>query len=276
MLNASLLLVPGVYLKFLNPFQLNLGYGLSNADSLELQSNSIDTFTNSSTQTYTIKPIFDFTQDLHYDSRVEKTNSTNMTYATDNGLKWYNEARLAFRDRKTRFDIDLNMFLDTMDMPIYSGSNRGLDTFAVKSTYEELIVKWTERWSPNLRTETTVDVSRQDVDSVINDAIGGIAGVYRDTTTGYLNSLTPGILFDWRIPGKTIREWRTQYYIGAMLSNGRGYDFNSYQQTWQNKFNIQVKAGSNFFLRLLMEVDYVFNTKVLVYNMAELKATALF
>jgi|GEM_PF-2744950 hypothetical protein len=275
MLNASLLLVPGVYVKFLNPFQLNLGYGLSNTDSLSLSStgngDSTYTFSNSATQTYTIKPIFDFTQDLHYDSRVEKTNSTNMTYATDNGLKWYNEARLAFRDRKTRFDIDLNVFLDTMDLPNY-GKN-GLDTFAVKSTYEELIVKWTERWSPNLRTETTVDVSRQDLDSMINDAS---AGVFRDTTSGYLNSLTPGILFDWRIPGKTIREWRTQYYIGAMLSNGRAYDFNSYQQTWQNKFDIQVKAGSNFFLRLLMEVDYVFNTKVLVYNMAQLKATALF
>lgn len=275
MVNASLLLVPGVYLKFLNPFQLNLGYGLSTADSSSLIStangDSTYTFSNASTQTYTIKPIFDFTQDLHYDSRVEKTNSTNLTYATDDGLKWYNEARLAFRDRKTRFDIDLNMFFDDMSMPNYG--NQGLDTFAVKSTFEELIVKWTERWSPNLRTESTVDVSRQNLDSTFNDAANNI---FRDTVTGYLNSLTPGILFDWRIPGKIIREWRTQYYIGAMLSGGRGYDFNTYTQTWQNKFDIQVKAGANFFLRLLMEVDYVFNTKVLIYNLAQLKATALF
>ncbi len=271
LLNSSILLVPGVYVPFFNPFQLNLAYGLSNQIAQEITSDETTTQANSSTQTYTVKPIFDFTQDLHYDSRVEKTNSRNLSYSTDDGLKWYNEARIAFRNRETRFDIDFNMFGDNIDLPDYD--NKGIDTFTVKSDFDELMVKWTERWSGNLRTETTVDLSRQNLDSTINDAVNI---VYRDTTTGYLNSISPGILFDWRVQGKAIREWRTQYYIGAMLSGGSGYDFNTYQQAWQNKFDIQVKAGSNFFLRLLMEVDYLFNSKQVVYNMAQLKATALF
>jgi hypothetical protein len=275
MLNASLLLVPGVYVKFFNPFQLNLGYAYSTVDSRDIYAvpsgDSIVPRANSTNQTYTIKPIFDFTQDLHFDSRLEKANSSNLNYATDDGLKWYNEARLAFFDRKTRFDIDLNVFLDHMNMPNYD--KNGLDTFDVKSNFQEFLIKWTERWSSNLRTESTIDLSRQSLDSAINDAANGI---YRDTSTGFLNSITPGILFDWRVQGKAIREWRTQYYIGLALSSGSGYSFNTYQRTWQNKFDIQVKAGANFFVRLLLEADYLFNTGVLTYDMAKLEATALF
>jgi hypothetical protein len=271
MVNASLLLVPGVYLNFLNPFQLNLGYGFSNGDSLYVTDGvPIDTFTNTSNQTYSIKPILDFSQDLHFDSRLEKTNSTNRSLATDDGIKWYNEARLAFRERKTRFDIDFNMFFDNLDMPDYGA---GLDTFTLKNYQDEFRVKWTERWVPNLRTEATADLTWQNLDSTFYKVATNIT---RDTTTGYLNSIAPGILFDWRIQGKVIREWRTQYYIGAMLSNGRDFSFGTYNKAWQNKLDIQVKAGTNFFLRLLLEVDYLFDQKVLNYNMAALKATALF
>jgi hypothetical protein len=275
MVNGSLLLIPGVYLDFLNPFQLNLGYGFSNGDSLSLtgvNSTAVDTtkIRDASNQTYSIKPMLDFSQDLHYDSRLEKTNSTNFSLATDDGLKWYNEARLAFRERKTRFDIDFNVFLDNITMPDYTTKR---DTFTVKSNLDEFRIKWTERWIPNLRTESTVDLTWQNLDSTINDPV---ANINRDTTTGYLNSIAPGILFDWRIQGKIIREWRTQYYIGAMLSNGRDFSFVTYNKAWQNKLDIQVKAGANFFLRLLLEVDYLFDQKVLNYNMAALKATALF
>jgi hypothetical protein len=271
MVNASLLLVPGVYLNFLNPFQLNLGYGFSNGDSLYVTDGvPIDTFTNTSNQTYSIKPILDFSQDLHFDSRLEKTNATNRSLATDDGIKWYNEARLAFRERKTRFDIDFNMFFDNLDMPDYGA---GLDTFTLKNYQDEFRIKWTERWVPNLRTEATADLTWQNLDSTFYKVATNIT---RDTTTGYLNSIAPGILFDWRIQGKVIREWRTQYYIGAMLSNGRDFSFGTYNKAWQNKLDIQVKAGTNFFLRLLLEVDYLFDQKVLNYNMAALKATALF
>jgi hypothetical protein len=273
MLNASMLLVPGVYLRLLNPFQLNLGYGLSTGDSLTGVGAGLvpDTITNASTQTYTIKPMLDFTEDLHFESRLEKTNTTDRALATDDGYKWYNEALLAFRERKTRFEVDFNVFADHMNMPDFG--NNGLDTFDVKSNFDEFMIKWTERWTPHLRTESTIDYSRQNLDSAINDRT---AGIFRDTVTGYLNSITPGILFDWLIPGKKIREWRTQYYIGAVLSGGRGYSFGTYQKTWQNKFDIQVKAGANFYLRLLLELDYLFDTKVLDYDMAQLKATALF
>jgi hypothetical protein len=271
MINASLLLVPGVYLNFLNPFQLNLGYGFSNGDSLLVTDGTpVDTFTNTSNQTYSIKPIFDFTQDLHYDSRLEKTNSTNFSLTVDDGIKWYNQARLAFRERKTRFDIDFNMFFDRTEMPDYGAK---LDTFALKNYQDEFRIKWTERWVPNLRTETTVDLAWQNLDSTFTNIA---ANTTRDTMTGYLNNITPGIKFDWRIPGKVIREWRTQYYIGALFSNGRNFSFGTYGKAWQNKFDIQVKAGANFFLRLLLSVDYLFDQKVLNYDMAELKATALF
>jgi hypothetical protein len=193
-----------------------------------------------------------------------------MSLSTDDGLKWYNEARLAFRERKTRFDIDFNMFFDHLEMPDYT---QKLDTFALKNYQDEFRIKWTERWVPNLRTESTVDLLWQNLDSTFNNLA---TLVTRDTMTGYLNSITPGILFDWRIQGKVIREWRTQYYIGAILSNGRDFSIGTYNKAWQNKLDIQVKAGANFFLRLLLEVDYLFDQKVLNYNMAALKATALF
>jgi hypothetical protein len=271
MVNASLLLVPGVYWNLLNPFQLNLGYGFSSGDSLLVKDGTpVDTFTNASNQTYSIKPILDFSQDLHFDSRLEKTNSTNFSLTTDDGLKWYNEARLAFRERKTRFDIDFNMFFDNLHIPDYA---QGLDTFALKNYQDEFRIKWTERWVPNLRTESTVDLIWQNLDSTFTNLA---ANTTRDTMSGYLNTITPGIKFDWRIPGKVIREWRTQYYIGALLSNGRNFSFGTYAKAWQNKVDIQVKAGANFFLRLLLSVDYLFDQKVLNYDMAELKATALF
>jgi hypothetical protein len=271
--NSSVLLIPGVWVKPLNFFQLNLGYAFANKDSSLVQGTSAKTLGQSMNQTYTIKPIFDFTQDLHFDSRLEKTNSTdstNIAFTTDDGLKWYNVVRLAFRERKTRFDADVNMLFDRATR--FDTSTK-LDTVAVKSALDEFRIKWTERWMPTLRTESSVDLIWQNIDTTFFTTQGVAT---RDTATGYLNTITPGILFDWRILGKVIREWRTQYYIGAQLSNGRNYSYGTYSKAWQNKLDIQVKAGANFFLRMLLEVDYLFDQKVLNYNLAELKATALF
>jgi|WetSurMetagenome_2_1015567.scaffolds.fasta_scaffold00056_34 hypothetical protein len=268
-LNSSLLLIPGVWIKPLNFLQLNVGYALSTRDSAEVAGGEKTTLGQSFNQTYSIKPIFDFTEDLHFDSRIEKTDASNFSLPTDDGLKIYNEARLAFRERKTRFDADFNLFFDKAMSPYAAG----IDTTTVKSELDEFRLKWTERWLPTLRTETSVDLTWQNVDTILANTSGIIT---RDTATGYLNTITPGILLDWRVLGKVIREWRTQYYIGAQLSNGRNYTYGTYSKAWQNKFDVQVKVGANFFLRLLLEVDYLFDQKTLNYNMAELKATALF
>jgi len=42
------------------------------------------------------------------------------------------------------------------------------------------------------------------------------------------------------------------------------------------KLDLQVKTGANFFLRLLLDIDYMFDQHVMKYDLAELKATALF
>jgi hypothetical protein len=99
---------------------------------------------------------------------------------------------------------------------------------------------------------------------------------FKEKSTGYLNSIAPGILFDWRVQGKWIRECRTQFYIGAALSSGKNFDLRTYDKAEQNKLDVQVKAGANFFLRLLLSIDYMFDQKVLKYDLAELKVTALF
>jgi len=274
MLNTSVLLVPGVWVSPLNFFQLNLGYTFSNDDSLSTNlflSSKPTTLGNTMTQSYTIKPILDFSQDLHFDSRFEKDDASNFSMATDNGFKIYNEANLAFRERRTRFDADLNIFVDKATSPNYSTN---MDTLTIKNDQDEFRLMWTERWMPTFRTQTTIDLTWQNVDTTESDPNTG--NVLRDTVTGFLNTITPGILFDWRVPGTVIREWRTQYYIGAQLLNGQNYTYNTYSKAMQNKIDIQVKAGANFYLRLLMEVDYLFTTHQLEYNMAELKATALF
>jgi hypothetical protein len=273
--NTSVLLVPGVWWGLLNPLQLNMGYGFSISDSLCMSGVSTlfpDTavMKNTFTQTFSVKPMLDFSEDLHFSSRTELSGSTNFQLHSQDGIKVYNEARLAFRERKTRLDLDFNIF----DANLYSpDTSTKLDTLRVKSTTFEFRFKWTERWIPNFRTELPIVLSWQNVDTSFN--IPSAPKIY-DTSTGYLNSIAPGILFDWRLQGKWIRECRTQFYIGAAVSSGKNFDFATYDKAEQNKLDIQVKAGANFFLRLLLDVDYMFDQKVLKYNMAELKVTALF
>jgi frataxin-like iron-binding protein CyaY len=274
-LNSSVLVVPGMYWRLLNPFQLSLGYNILTGDSLNMSGLSgvgttlTDTMKNTSTQTFSFKPMFDFTEDLHFDSRTDISESRNFSQLTDNGVKIYNTVRLAFRERKTRFDVDFNIFTDNQ----YLRDSALVDTSLARSNTLELRAKWTERWKPNLRTELDFVASNLHQNYSRFDSLSTLL---LDSSTGYLNTFTPGILFDWRVEGKKIREFRLQYYIGALLANGRRLDWSTYDKAEQNKLDIQVKAGANFFLRLLLNVDYYFDQKVLKYDMAELKGTALF
>jgi hypothetical protein len=274
-LNSSILIIPGMYWRPLNPFQLSLGYNLLTGDSLDYSGLSgigttmTDTIASTSSQTISFKPMLDFSENLHFDSRTEISESRNFSLLTENSVKVYNSARLAFRERKTRFDIDFNVFNDNQ----YLRDTSLTDTSLVKSRALELRGKWTQRWRPNVRTELDFVASNQNQDFSSFDALSNPT---RDSSTGYRNTFTPGILIDLRWLGKTIRELRVQYYIGALLSNGKSLDWSAYDKAQQNKLDIQVKAGANFFLRLLLNVDYYFDQKVLKYDMAELKATALF
>jgi hypothetical protein len=272
-LNTSLLLIPGVWWGLLNPFQLNVGYGYSSGDSI-VESGTSTPFVNSNrvsdmfTRTFSVKPMLDFSEDLHFASRTEISSSSNFGLGMQNGVKVYNEARLAFWERKTRLDFDFNIF----DVSLFSPDlTTRLDTVKAEGTTYEFNFKWTERWIPNFRTELPIVMSWANVDSSIATSTRTA-----DTSTGYLNSIAPGILFDWRIQGKTIRECRTQFYVGAALANGKNFNLSTYDKAEQTKVDVQVKAGANFFLRLLLAVDYMFDQHVMKYDLAELKITALF
>jgi len=255
---SSVLLVPGIYVPVLNPFQLNIGYNISSSDSLNgnTKINDINTHMTS------VKPILDFSQDLHCDSRTEISETRTLSLLTEKDLKIYNDARLAFWERKTRLDVNFNVFSTHTHNPNYMTLT---DTSVYDALSSELIFKWTQRWFPNFRTEQTIDFSRGDYDTTVGN---------NRRSTGNVNTTEPGILFDFRNQGNVLRETRIQYYTGVSFSNDS--IISTYEVAQVNKLDVQIKAGSNFFLRLLLDVSYLINQKVLKYDLAELKVTALF
>ncbi len=92
----------------------------------------------------------------------------------------------------------------------------------------------------------------------------------------YKNSISPGILFDGRIQKNFIREFRIQYFIGLTLYDGEFLKMDTYKKSWDNKLDLSIKAGRNFFIRALLNVNYLFDEEVLLYDLAEVKATCLF
>jgi hypothetical protein len=273
-LNSSVLVVPGVYWDFLNWLQLNGGYNFSTQDTVKLSNLSGRTPTSKKSydafeQSFVIKPMLDFSEDLHFASRTEISNGTDFSQPLSDGVKIYNEARTAFRDRKTRLDLDFNIFNETK----YNHDKNLADTLQLKSNTIETRFKWTERWlQQNFRTELPIGLSWKSSDSILTKNIIPSS----TTSTGYLNSLASGVLFDWRIQGKIVREFRIQYYIGFTLADGTFFNFVSYNKALDNKLDIMVKVGNNFFIRMLCNVSYLFDDKMMKYDLAELKATALF
>jgi hypothetical protein len=142
------------------------------------------------------------------------------------------------------------------------------DTLDVTGCRHEPRVKWTQNWRPSFRTELPLALSWQKSDSIRQQTLL----INHD----YINSIAPGILIDWRIQRTFIREFRIQYFTGYTLFDGTFLDVNSYKTSWDNKFDISLRAGKNFTFRMLLNMSYKITEKLLRYDLAELKVQAVF
>ncbi len=281
-LNSSVLLIPGVWWNILNPLQINLGYNFSKEDSTlaydTTRIDTIDTVTieidtsiiavktkerQSFGQTFSINPILDFNRDIHLANRSEFSMQKSREYLLSRGTKIYNDIELLFNDRKTKFLFEYDVLKQTE----YNRDTNYVDTLRITAYKHEPRFKWIQRWQPDFRTELKANISWQKYDSLTIDT-----ALYTD----YSNTISPNILFDWRVQRNIIREFRVQYTIGGSLYSGTFFSFDSYKKSWDNKLDVSVKAGRNFLLRILLNISYLIDEELLRYDLAELKATALF
>ncbi len=281
-LNSSVLVIPGIWWKALNPLQINFGYNFSKEDStLAFDTIRVDTTIDTVTildtvyiptktkekqnfgHTFSINPILDFTQDIHIANRSELSIQKSKDYLMSRGIKINNDIELLMNDRKTKFLIEYD-FLREAEI---ERDTNWIDTLRTRKFRHEPRIKWTQRWIPAFRTEVLINANWQKTDIFFLDSID---------SPEYSNGISPGILFDWRIQKKFIREFRVQYTIGGSIYEGTFFKFDSYKKSWDNKLDISMKAGRNFFLRMLLNVRYLFDEEMLRYDLAELKATALF
>lgn len=260
-LNSSLLLIPGVWWSVLNPLQLNLAYNLSKEDSTIDTDNKV---TDNLAQTYTVNPILDFGQDIHLSSRSEYSMQRSDSCLTGEIFKIYNDAEIYLRERKTKFWIEYDALIED---DYYRDSLTYQKTLTTTGFQHDFRFKWIERWRPLFRTELPINLNWQKIDSVSTDTI---------LSPEYINTISPGVLIDWRIQKKFVREFRIRYFIGGTLYDGTFFDFDTYKKSWDNKLDMSLKMGRNFFLRMLLNVSYLYDEEIIRYDLAELKATALF
>jgi len=260
-LNSSMLLVPGVWWDILNPLQVNLSYNLATEDSTRGAENQVGQTIG---QSYTVNPILDFGQDIHFANRSEYSFQKSRDRFTAEDIKIFNDVELMFRDRKTRFRIEYDLAKGNNFM---RDDDFGRDTI-LTAFQHDFRFKWIERWSAKLRTELPINLGWDKTDSLIN--------TMNPASAGYTSIISPGILIDWRIQKKIIREFRIQYLIGGSLYDGTFLQFDTYKKSWDNKLDLSLKAGRNFLLRILLNCSYLFDEEKLKYDLAELKATAMF
>jgi hypothetical protein len=195
-----------------------------------------------------------------------------------------NKVEFYIRDRKTKLfseyefinkkEFNLN---DTL-IPDTLGESKVTRITGMQNLIHEFLIQWTERWSNFLRTELPLKLSWSRYDSTLIEDFKdtGNKDISFNNSSGFINSLNPGFLIDLRIKREYVRELKIQYFIGLSLTNGTFMDFGTYERTWQNKFDISMKMGRNFNLRILLNLNYLFNKRKLKYDLAELKASALF
>jgi len=268
-LNSNILLIPGVWWRAFNAFQMNAGYNfIQNDSSSGLNDNSVKTsLSRDFGQTLTLYPTLDFGQDVHLASRTELSNQKRMDSITAEAVKVFNDVELYFRERKTKLLFEYDLYNLTDYIRTYSDN---MDSLTVASFKHDFRLKWTERWKPLFRTELPITLGWQRADSTF-------AYIADSSKTGtWKNSISPGLLIDWRLQKKVLREFRVQYFIGMTFYDAPFLKFDEYKSSWDNKLDISIKAGRNLFLRMLVNVNYLFNERLLKYDMAELKATALF
>lgn len=263
-LTSNILLIPGVWIKPLNPFQLNLGYTFSAEDSTnEKQGENTNEISNNFGRTYSLNPILDFSNNMRFVNRSEFSKQKNLDHIVSQGTKLYNDFEWLFNKRKTKFLIEYDLTTNTD----YSLNHNYIDTLQTLFIKHDSRLKWTQKWKPLFRTELPININWQKCDTTR----------FQSTLLfDYRNSISSGILFDGKIQRKFIRELRIQYFIGATLYNGNFFEFDSYKKSWDNKLDLSLKAGRNFFIRALLNLNYLFDEKVLRYDLAEVKATCLF
>jgi hypothetical protein len=139
----------------------------------------------------------------------------------------------------------------------------------LQETKHQFRDKWTERWTNNFRTELQLGFGRST--RLIDTLIGMRYGAHATAA----DNISPSLLLDWRTQ-RFVREFRIQERIGPSWYGGRLFNMSSYQKSLDNKLDVSLKAGRNVFIRLLLNITYLFDEHVLKYDMAEFKATAIF
>ncbi len=270
-LNSNLLLIPGVWWSVLNPFQLNLVYSFSAEDSTysfldTSNTQNLATIKNGFGHTFIINPMLDFTQNARVSSRIELSRQKNFDVLQQKGVEIFNESELYFRDRKTKLLLKYDI-ASTEDYMLNLDSIPVFDTMQVNLGKHDVKIKWTERWKPLFRTELHANMNWLKTDT-LTDSI--------QQENDYKHTLAPGVLVDWRVQKEILKEFRLQYFTGLSWYDGQFFNFPTYKTSWDNKLDMSVKVGRSFIFRLLVNLNYLIDEKLLKYDLTELKATALF
>ncbi|MBD3422429.1 MAG: hypothetical protein GF398_20130 [Chitinivibrionales bacterium] len=260
-LNSSILLIPGVWLAPLNPLQLNLIYNFNSADSVMSSNDSL--IDDASGFTFAVNPTLDIGRDLRISNRSDVSTEYYFDKRTSEAIALSNQIDWSVRDRKTKLTFEYD-YLDRTQWLLSTP-----DTSLTEQVHT-LRNRWTERWLPQLRTELQVNFGWEVTDTTIFDSPG--APLRRLANAA---NFDPALLIDWRTASR-IEEFRIQWQTGPVLSGAQSLDFATYAITWNNKLDISLKITQNVFLRLLLNLNYNFDERLLSYDLAELKGTALF
>ncbi len=256
--NGNILFIPGVWLPLLNPFQLNTGFSLASEDSSMIHpgapianSNRDTIFTDRVSKAFVLSPSAYFGQDVRLVVKGEWTTEDNFNRLAEKGFKINNDFDFYFRERKTNmlFEYDYNRDSTQDSLQGFVSSSRHL-----------IQTKWTERWIPGLRSEFNIGASRQWSDTLSDDR----------TDAFFFN-----VLFDWRT-SRFVREFRIQERLGPDFIRGHAFNLSDYDASLENKLDLSLKAGRNIYARLLLNLVYLFDEKLLKYDMAEFKFTLVF
>ncbi|MBL8028804.1 MAG: hypothetical protein JNL74_20435, partial [Fibrobacteres bacterium] len=242
--NSSAQLVPGYWLKILNPFQLDLTYS-------KLASNLSDTV-GTNTNGFSISPKLFILDDSYYNGKFEFSKGYRSDSLTLTQFKVRNNLNLNLRNRNTLLFFEYTFTGDSVkeSAALYETSRS-----------HSVLTRWTEKWlSGQLRSELKAGASRVYGDSI---ALGKTDGCYL------------ALLCDWRT-NRFLREIRIQEQVGPVLSEGRGLELGSYSYAFQNKLDVNIRAGNNFYARILLNLSYLFDDHLLKYDLAEFKLTAVF
>ncbi|MBN1982014.1 MAG: hypothetical protein JW795_10805, partial [Chitinivibrionales bacterium] len=268
-LNSTVLLIPGVWWNILNPLQYSMGYTITEATKSLQHGSTSDTMISRTTgSTITINPIltFDYGYSLRIANKTEKTIQKRFDKLLSDDYKIGTDIETVMRQRKTRATVEYDLSHAT-DYRFATIGTSG-DT-VVTTVMHGLGLRWNQRWSSLLRSEIPLKLRWKKTDSTKAETV---------LTQPFASEIAGGFLIDLRGAKGFISDLRLQYYTGLTLYDGTFFTPSSYHKSWDNKIDMGMKLWRNLSLRLLMSGIYVFDdiAKVLKYDLAELKVTALF